>query len=31
MVALEDINGGFEILESNRENVTRIVATKKQT
>ena len=31
MVALEDINGGFDILESNRENVTRIVATKKQT
>jgi len=30
-VALEDINDGFEILESNRENVTRIVATKKQT
>ena len=30
-VALEDINCGFEILESNRENITRIVATKKQT
>jgi threonine dehydrogenase-like Zn-dependent dehydrogenase len=31
MVALADINSGFEILESNRENVIRIVATKKQT
>jgi propanol-preferring alcohol dehydrogenase len=30
-VALADINSGFEILESNRENVIRIVATKKTT
>jgi 2-desacetyl-2-hydroxyethyl bacteriochlorophyllide A dehydrogenase len=30
-VALADINSGFEILESNRENVIRIVVTKKQT
>jgi len=28
-VALEDINRGFEILETNRENAIRIVATKK--
>jgi len=30
-VSLADINSGFEILESNRENVIRIVAAKKQT
>jgi propanol-preferring alcohol dehydrogenase len=30
-VALGDINSGFEILGSNRENVIRIVATKKTT